>query len=70
MLCTLRDHGYWCVNEMRRRDRIAAATGLSDIHLLPKWLSVLYLLVKEKGLLSQEHIAPRISRLRTEISPC
>ena len=66
MQCTFRDHGYWCVNEMRRRDRIAAATGLPDIHLLPKWLSALYLPVREKRLLDQEDIAPR---LRTEISP-
>jgi hypothetical protein len=36
MQYTLRGPGYWCVDEMRRSDRIAAATELFDIHLLPK----------------------------------
>ena len=69
MQCTLRDRGYWCVNEMHR----TIVALLQQEHLTftcyQKRLSALHFLVKVKGLLDQEDIAQRISRLRTEISP-
>ena len=66
MQYTLRDRGYWCVDEMRRAIESLPPQDYLTFTYYQKWLSALHLLVKEKGLLDQEVIDQRIAQLRVE----
>jgi nitrile hydratase len=68
MQYTLRAHGYWCVDEMRRAIESIPRDDYLNITYYQKWLAALYILVKEKNLLSQEEIDTRLALLRAGVA--
>ena len=66
MQYTLRDRGYWCVDEVRRAIESLPPEDCLTFTYYQKWLSALHLLMREKGLLDQEMIDQRIAQLRAE----
>ena len=66
MQYTLRDRGYWSVDEVRRAIESLPNRDYLSFAYYQKWLAALRLLVIEKGLLSEAEIEGRIAQLRAQ----
>lgn len=66
MQYTLRDRGYWSVDEVRRAIESLPPRDYLSFTYYQKWLAALHLLTIEKGLFSEAEIEKRIADLRAQ----